>query len=303
VKLILANNQSEKFKAFYDGLQQSSSAPFDYSGYDSLLFVFDNTAERRVQIVNLETGRSLTDYDGVYINGYLNTYELAATVATACEANGIAFANQEMRAAPSLSKLSMYAKLVAAGVRVPKTLAGTKQALLQASGQLQSFTFPVILKRADADRGVDNYKVGSIQEIEQLLAEQERRSLWLVQEFIPNNGFYLVSFYDSRPSFCIFRSLEARPDGNEQKAHMYKPKGGANASLIELGKVPQPIILACQNSVNAMNRQIASVDCLYDEATGEVFVLEVNYNPQLVTVETFKDVRIKAFLDNLNSIA
>jgi D-alanine-D-alanine ligase-like ATP-grasp enzyme len=52
-----------------------------------------------------------------------------------------------------------------------------------------------------------------------------------------------------------------------------------------------------------MNRQIASVDCLYDEATGEVFVLEVNYNPQLVTVETFKDVRIKAFLDNLNSIA
>ncbi len=51
-----------------------------------------------------------------------------------------------------------------------------------------------------------------------------------------------------------------------------------------------------------MNRQVASVDCLYDQTTQKTYVLEVNYNPQLVTIETYKDVRIQAFLEALPSI-
>jgi D-alanine-D-alanine ligase-like ATP-grasp enzyme len=51
-----------------------------------------------------------------------------------------------------------------------------------------------------------------------------------------------------------------------------------------------------------MNRQIGSVDCIYDEASDKTYVLEVNYNPQLVTIETFKEVRVQAFLDNLKDI-
>lgn len=266
-----------------------------------MLFMFDNDAPQPIVVKNLAQSRDLTEYDGVYINGYLSTYELAATVAICCQALGVPYVNKEFEHAPSLSKLTSYARLVAAGVRIPKTWAGTKAALLAATEQYPDDLFPAVLKRADADRGIDNLKVISKAEVADCLQQHDERSIWILQEYVDNDGFYLVSFYDQQPVFCIFRALEERSDKNAQKAHMFKPKGGANASLLQLAEVPSEIIDECQRAINATNRQIGSVDCLFDPATKRVYVLEVNYNPQLVTIETFKDVRVKAFLDTINS--
>ena len=299
MKLILANNQSEKFRTFYESLKTRSNEPFDYTSYQSLLFFFNFYSDKPITVYNLAQSRDLTDYDGVYINGYLNTYELAATLAISCDALNIGYVNRELRQPPSLSKLSMYAKLAASAVPTPRTIAGTKHALLLATDHLQKLVFPAVLKRADADRGIDNYSVGSVDELKELLNGHSDRSLWLLQEFVANNGFYLVSFYDQQPAFCIFRSLEPRPDKNPQKAHMYKPKGGSNASLIPIDDLPSTVKTITRQAVIAMDRQIGSVDCLYDATRDTVHVLEVNYNPQLVTIETFKEVRIQAFVDYL----
>ena len=300
MKLVLANNQSDRFVAFYQSLQQQSAEPFDYSGYQSLLFMFDHGAAQPIVVKNLAENKDLTDYNGVYINGYLNSYELAATVAICAQALGVPYVNKELGQAPSLSKLTSYARLAAAGVRLPKTLAGSKAALLSASEYYPKTFFPAVLKRADADRGIDNLKVASAAEVVAALLSHDDRSIWILQAYIENSGYYLVSFYDQKPVFCIFRSLEARADGNAQKAHMFKPKGGINAALIDLPKLPAQIIYDTQRAINALDRQIGSVDCLFDPVSGQVYTLEVNYNPQLVTIETFKDVRIKAFLDNIN---
>jgi D-alanine-D-alanine ligase-like ATP-grasp enzyme len=83
---------------------------------------------------------------------------------------------------------------------------------------------------------------------------------------------------------------------------MYKPKGGINATLLPLDQLPSSVSVECKKAVDVMNRQIASVDCIYDELSDTTYVLEVNYNPQLVTIETFKDVRVNAFIDNLENI-
>jgi len=299
VKLILANNQSEKFTSFYASLQAKSSEPFDYAGYQTLLFFFNTHADRPIIVRNLAQSRDLTEYDGIYINGYLNTYELAATVAISCDALGIGYIDRELQQPPSLSKLSMHAKLAAAQVPTPATVAGTKHALLLAGEQLTKNIFPAVLKRADADRGIHNYKVQSYQEVMELLHPHTDRSLWLLQEYIPNNGFYRLGFYGQTPQFCIFRSLQPRPDGDAQKAHMYRPKGGINASLIDIAEVPEVVTATCQKALIAMDRQIAGVDCLHNADNGEVHILEVNYNPQLVTIETFKEARVEAFLDYL----
>jgi hypothetical protein len=301
VKLVLANNQSPKFVDFYQNLQEQRQVAFDYAGYDNLLFRFKTSASQPIEVVNLKHGHELSDYDGVYINGYLNTYELAATVAIACDHYGIAYANQELHQPPSLSKLTMYAKLAAAGISIPDSLAGTKKALMIAAEELENSRYPAILKRADADRGVDNYKVSSASEVLELLGPHPERSLWVLQDFIDNDGFYLISFYDQQPKFCIHRRLESRPDGNVQKAHMYKPKGGSNASLIELADAPEALVDTCRRAVEAMNRQVASVDCLFNPQTNQATVLEVNYNPQLVTIETFKDIRVDAFVEYLKN--
>lgn len=291
MKLILANNQSQKFQDFYQGIKTDYAVDFDYTSYDSLLFTFDVDDSQPIRVVSTSTGTPLAQYDGIYINGYLNTYELAASVAICADALGIPYVNHELSNPASLSKLSMYAKLTAAGVRLPRTVAGAAKALLTGV----EFEFPAVLKRADADRGIDNFMVHDYNEVQAILSMHNPLSIWVLQKFIPNDGFYLVSFYHEEPKFCIFRSLEARSDGDATKAHMFKPKGGSNASLIDIGEVAPAVMEVSSKALLAMNRQIGSVDSLVG-SDGVAYVLEVNYNPQLVTIETFKTVRIDAFV-------
>ncbi len=297
MKLVLANNQTPQFVEYYGAIKNRYGDILDYTNYVSLLFFFDSDSPSPVAVSVLSSGKQLTDYDGVYINGYLDTYELAAATAICANFLGVPFVNHELANSGSLSKLTMYAKLTAAGVSLPKTVAGSAKALTT----LKDFTFPAVLKRADADRGIDNYKVKSMAEVESLLTSQEALSIWILQDYVPNDGFYLVSYYLDQASFCIFRSLEERPDGNEQKAHMFKPKGGGNASLIPLPEVPKSILEECSKALKVMDRQIGSVDCIYDSATDKVYILEVNYNPQLVTIETYKQERLEAFVAAMQS--
>jgi glutathione synthase/RimK-type ligase-like ATP-grasp enzyme len=282
-------------------MSERSGGALEYSSYRFLLFAFDTDAQETINVYDTKSGRSLQEFDGVYINSYLNAYELAASVATCCDYFKIPFVNSEMRGAPSLSKLSAYAKLAANGVSLPRTYAGTKMALVAGADRIATDLFPAILKRADADRGIDNFKVRSLDEALELLGGYDNKSLWILQHFIENDGFYLVSYYGQEPKFSIFRSLEQRPDQNELKAHMYKPKGGANARLVPLGDVPPPVMQESAAAIKTLKREIGSVDSIYDSKADKAYVLEVNYNPQLVTIETFKEERIQAFLDNIGT--
>lgn len=301
MKLVLANNQSQKFREFYSRLPDYGAAPVDYAGYTNLLFIFDDAAGQKVRAVHFETGRSLDAYEAVYLNSYLNSYELAATTALCCDALGVPFLNTELRNAPSLSKLTMHAKLAAKAVATPYTICGAKRAILravEAENYISDDAFPAVLKRADADRGVDNFKVTNRSELAGHLADHSNSSLWVLQPFVAHDGYHTICVYDGQVQFSIYRKLQERPDGKADKAHMYKPKGGANASLIEAADVPQELTGLAQRAAKAMDRQICSVDCLLDK-DGRAYVLEVNYNPQMVTIETFREVRIKAFVDFL----
>ncbi len=302
-KLVIANNQRDLFVDFHRELQ-AGRAIYDYIGYRSLLFEFAVLGDQSVvSFSNVETGDSMDMYGGVYLNGYLSTVELATTAAITLDAQNIPYVNKELGNAPSLTKLSAYAKLAAAGVQMPHTFGGAAYALLAGirSGRI-NLPLPLIVKRADADRGIDNYKFDTYEQITAMLEKQDERSIWVIQEFIPNDGFYLVSFYHGKPEFVIFRALGERKDKREDLAHMFKPKGGRNASLLEVTDTPRSIVDTSQRAADVLNRQFASVDSLYDPITEKTYVLEVNYNPQLVTIETFKDVRRKAFLDAIETL-
>ena len=303
MKLVLGNNQSDKFITFYRGLQADSKTPFDYVGYRTLLFWFDSISDPRIEVHDTKTGKSLSGYDGVYINNYLSTYELAASMAICCDYLGIHFIDQEMHNPPSLSKLTMHAKMAAAGVSAPKTFGGCKAAILASKPMVtDKLNFPMVLKRADADRGIDNFKMANWPEVVNTLERYSNNTIWILQQLVPSDGFYRINFYNQDPVFSIYRSLDQRPDGDTTRSHFYKPGGGTNAVMVELPELPPSVLKACRASVVAMNRQIAGVDCIYDTVADKAYVLEVNYNPQLVTVKSFKDIRQQAFLDHLDNI-
>lgn len=300
--LILGNNQSERFSKFYQDLQQKADFSFDYTGYESLLFTFTNNRSEPVSARNLAQGRLIADYEAVYINNYINTIELASATAIVAERLRVPYANREFSKPPSFSKLTEYARLAASDVIIPETIAGSKTAIMHPSTAELLNEYPYILKRADADRGVDNFMVSSYKMIMELLADKAPRSLWVVQKFIPNDGYFRIAYNGGEASYAIFRSLQQRPDGNELKAHMYRPKGGINADLVPLENVPEPVMRLSNQAVLSMDRQFAGVDCLYSAVTDEACIVEVNYNPQLVTIESFSDIRQQAFLNGLKQI-
>lgn len=300
MRLILANNQSAPFVAFHSQLQVNE-ALYEYSSYKSLLFTFD---ENGCTFTNLDTGRDASDYQGVYLNGYMRIPELAFSAATVLDYQKVPFVNSELRDAPSLTKLSGYAKLSAAGIRLPRTVAGVADALIRASesNKLEAVTYPCILKRADADRGIDNFILHSWELIQEKLVASEEDSIWLIQEYIPNDGFYVSTYYHDQLDFGIYRRYIERKDGDDTKSHLFKPKGGANATFLEPEDVPQNVAEISHAAARAMKREIASVDVVCNKHTNEPFVLEVNYNPQLVTVSTFRDRRIESFVKAIKSI-
>lgn len=302
MKLLLGNNQSDRFVAFYKSLQQEADFEFDYIGYEALLFRFDNTDNTPVMAWNTKHERQITSYDAVYINNYYHTYELAATTAIVVQKLGIAYANHEFAQPPSMSKLTEYARLAAAGITIPKTIAGSKTALLTPFARDLLNTFPCVLKRADADRGIDNFMVASYEMMVELLAAHPARSLWVLQEFISNDGYYRIAYNGGVAQYAVFRALQERPDGNQLKKHMYRPKNGTNAKLLALEQVPLSVRELSDRAVQAMERQFAGVDCFYNQETGLAHIIEVNYNPQLVTIERYADVRRQAFLQGLKRL-
>lgn len=300
MKLILANNQSDQFTSFHREVQ--ADAPFyEYAGYASLLFYFD---DKTCTFTNLDSGKRAEDYDGVYLNGYMRTPEIAFTAATILARHSVPFVNSELKDAPSLTKLSSYAKLAAAGVSLPKTYAGTAGSIMRAAEMniLPDVSYPCILKRADADRGIDNFILHDRPAVFDKLQQGSEESIWLVQEFIPNDGYFVATYYHDELEFGVYRAHMERTDNDESKRHMFKPKGGANATFLAPNEVPGEVVKESHAAARAMKREIASVDVVLDKNSGRAYVLEVNYNPQLVTVSVFRDERISSFLKGIKSI-
>lgn len=297
MKLILSNNQTMKFNDFFTQIQAGKEL-FDYSGYHDLLFIFDNTLAHPVQFLNLDTGRRSYQYSGAYLTGYLASPDIAFAAATILKSERIAVTDRELINAPSLSKISEAAKLVSHDVLMPKCYGGTKIAIIRAiTSEKVTLDFPLIMKLANGTRGSENYTIFSKNEIFDLLDGKEDSSIWILQKLVDSDGFFRVNCYYGKPVYGIFRSLEDAPEDLERHhGHMYKPVGGSNATFLEPYEIPRSVQQAASRAAKILGRDFAGADIIVDKYSKRAYVLEINYNPQLVTVESFKDRRIAEFL-------
>ena len=303
MKLILSHNQSMEFNDFFTKIQNGKEL-FDYSGYHDLLFKFDNTLIHSIQFLNLDTNRLSYHYSGAYLTGYLNCPDLAFATATILNFEGIHVIDRELINAPSLSKISEAAKLVSHNILMPKSYAGTKTAVIRAlTSNKISLEFPLIMKLADGTRGSENYTIFDKNEIFDLLDGKEDSSIWILQKYVESTGFYRINCFYGRPAYGIFRSLDDIPEGFERHhSHMYKPAGGSNATFLETKDISRSVRIAASRASRILKRDISGVDIIVDKHSKHTYVLEVNYNPQLVTVESFKDNRICKFLKAIEEL-
>jgi len=303
MKLILSHNQSMKFNDFFESIQGNEGL-FDYSGYSDLIFLFDYSLLHPAQFINLDSNRRSLNYDGAYITGYLKEPDLAIAVAEIFESEKTPFVDRELADSVSLSKVSESARLVINGIPVPKTYAGTKLAIIRAlTADVIKLDFPLVMKLADGERGRENFTIFDKNEVFDLLREKDDASVWILQKLVKTTGFYRINLYSGKIAFGIFRSLDGLPEDRERHlAHMYKPAGGENAVFLEPKKIPHEVKRVAKRASKILNRQFVGVDVVVDKYSKKAYVLEANYNPQLVTVESFQERRIKEFLRAMKGI-
>ena len=306
-KLILCHNQSMRFNDFFVNIQQGQEL-FDYSGYSDLLFVFDQSAKHKACFLDLDTDKYSYEYGGAYITGYMaeggNCYDLAFAAAFIMDHEGSSVADSELIKAPALSKISEFTKLITAGIPIPKSYGGQKIAIIRAVVTKRiKLSYPIVIKRADAERGRDNYMIFNENEIFDFFQDKDDSSIWVLQTLVPNDGFYRLNCYFGKPAYVIYRSLDDRPPEFERhKAHMYKPAGGINAKLLHMNEVPRDVLALAKRATKVVGRDFAGVDIVVNKNTHKAYVLEANYFPQIVTAESFRETRIKAFLEAMEEL-
>jgi D-alanine-D-alanine ligase-like ATP-grasp enzyme len=80
-------------------------------------------------------------------------------------------------------------------------------------------------------------------------------------------------------SLAVWRA--ATPHENKLKAHLNKPRGGANAVNVALDDVPSEAQDLAVRAAICLDRQIAGIDLVQDKVTGKWYILEVNNDPQI----------------------
>ena len=102
----------------------------------------------------------------------------------------------------------------------------------------------------------------------------------LVQKFIPNNGFYRVLCFGDEIVQVVHRTTSGHK--NALKRHLNKPYGSSNATLIPVESANAEMISLALKAALTMGRNIAGVDLIQDMNTGIWYIIEVNYNPEML---------------------
>ncbi len=297
--LIFTEYQAETTQ-FFKQVSQSNSQPIDYQcvSYGALEFWIDGLNTR---VINTDADEDIANYSFVFFKNH-HQRELSATAAEYLHYKGRPFADQEFSNYMSASKLSEYMRLSCHGLSVPLTMSARTPLLLTSYQRLkQQLGLPFVLKEIRSDKGKFNYLIDSKKDFERLLAAAPEDHIYCAQRYIPNDGFYRMYVMGKEVVLAIWRSTT--PHADKLKSHLNKPRGSANAVLVPLDQISGEAQNLALRAADCMNRQIAGVDLVQDNQTGNWYLLEANNDPQIRTgsfIDAKAEMVAKYFEKELN---
>lgn len=243
------------------------------------------------------TGKSLHHYDAVYLSGWGKAASIARFIAFYFAQHGIPAFNVQLFDTWPVTKVAELCRLPAAGVNHPRTVCTQETRnfplLVQWANRELKFQLPLVVKAIGGARGESNFWVRSHEDTVTLNPEL----VYLVQEFIPNNGDYRILIIDGQPAVAIFRQRQS-PD-----THLNNTSQGSKATIVPLHEVDPRILDISVRAAHAMNRtELAGVDVVVHAETNVPYVLEVNLCPDITAglpEETNVKAKVTAVFDAL----
>lgn len=279
LKVLIISAKPKEIADFLVDVKKQNKLSIEYTTvrFEDLLFDINGNDSK---IINTDKNTDVSDYSLIYVKSHWNYPELAAALAEYLIFKSIPFFDQELRNYTSRSKLSESMKLTTHGIAIPRSFAGYPKLLRSQSEKIiKDLGFPFVLKAASADRGKDNYLVSDINTFNQLIDNASAGDIYIVQKFVPSDGFYRINVFGKDARLVVYRSRY--PHNDPLKDHLNKPFGGVNAEMVPTKSLnPDLAQLAVRASIY-MKREIAGVDIIQDKNDGKCYILEVNSSPQL----------------------
>lgn len=295
--LVLTTRIDDNVKNFYKMVDSNLSPKninIDVVKFNELRFeITDET------IKVLAKNKNIAEYALVYIKNYKIVLDQAIAVVNFCRYASIPVIDEELLCIGlSISKLSEMVKLKIQRLPVINSVISSTSYHAQSLKIYENmFGFPLVIKDAFADRGVNNYVVYNKKEFYDILLKMPNDALPIVQKYIPNDGFYRIVLFDYKTKMIIYRESSSHKDPN--KIHLNKPAGGHNSQQISIDTVDKKILKLAERCSKVMKRNVAGVDLIKDSETGKVYILEVNYNPAMVA-DSRKNEKSDIFAKYLN---
>jgi glutathione synthase/RimK-type ligase-like ATP-grasp enzyme len=263
---------------------------FEARSFKEILF---RVGTNHVSVEDLTGGVNIASYDLVYFKTHRIYYPLAISVAEYLEHRDVRFVDRELSQHVAYDKLTEMVRLALAGLPVPLTFCGTNAALKAQAGRiLAEVGSPFVCKEITADRGRNNYLLHTKEDLLEVLEQATPGQLYMVQEYIKNDGFVRVLVFDSEVAVMIGKRAVANDD--PRKTHLNKPFGAPNAYAIKPEDEPAGVREIALASSRLMRRQVAGVDLIYSTDRKLWYILEVNAAPQIRT-GAYRQQKITAF--------
>lgn len=269
-----------KVKPFFDGVAKQMKRPTEIVSRSLTELAFW-VEPGNIQVVETVTGRDIAEFGLVYFKTHKVNYEFAIAAAEYLHFCHVPFFDRELAGHISYDKLSEIMTLALQGFDVPASYCARAKALrADVKNVLKRLGLPLVCKEINSDRGRKNYLVSSEEELLRILDNSDTTDKFLLQKFIPNDGFMRALVLGSEVGQVVKRRIDATRTEDYAK-HLNKPAGGGNASLVKPAKVPAVVNDLAVRAARVMDRQIAGIDLVQDIGTKKWYILEVNSAPQI----------------------
>lgn len=278
--VVLTSRIDEPTKTFFKTVAELDALTVELAKYRLLDYRINDEGQPRIL---LPDGSDIATAQTVYFKAHTLYPEHAAAVARYLQYRHVNFIDKSVGHFISRSKLSELFVLATSNVPVPAMAVYSngmdEVAYDEVVDVIGETTF--VLKDAFEDRGKGNYLVADAASYTEAVTRLKDRKTILAQKYIENDGFTRVLIMGDEVVQVVERSSADHAD--PLKMHLNKPRGSANSRELDPLEYSADVVALARKAALALDRTVAGVDLIQDKHTQKWYVLEANYNPELVS--------------------